>query len=243
MNSQIKNEQPVRLKGVGDSLWLTINTDYSLDILKNELITLFEKMKHLAVNTKVIIDPGATGHENIIQSLGSLLQAQFKVGNVTGPPTIKHKSIDETLEEDNDTEHIDPEIKLNDPFEKDTILMSGRVRSGQKIIIPKHICILGDVNPGAEIIAGGDIIVLGRLRGTAIAGQPDNHNAIILALDFRPTQLQIGTVVAAGIVVAAGLSPSNEVITEYAHVENSMIVVDTYMAKNPFSKIPNAEIR
>ena len=56
--------------------------------------------------------------------------------------------------------------------------------------------------------AGGDILVIGSLCGTAAAGQTDNRDAIILALDFRPIQVKIGSVVAAGLsaVVRGDLS-------------------------------------
>ena len=50
---------------------------------------------------------------------------------------------------------------------------------------------LGDVNPGAEIIAGGNIVIWGHLRGTVHAGADGNKKAIICALDMSPTQLRI----------------------------------------------------
>ena len=51
--------------------------------------------------------------------------------------------------------------------------------------------IIGDVNPGAEVIAGGDVVVWGRLRGVVHAGAEGNEGAVICALDLSPTQLRI----------------------------------------------------
>lgn len=65
------------------------------------------------------------------------------------------------------------------------------LRSGQKVKHPGHIIILGDVNPGAEIIAGGNIIVWGHLRGIAHAGAQGDSQAVVCALDLSPTQLRI----------------------------------------------------
>jgi septum site-determining protein MinC len=65
------------------------------------------------------------------------------------------------------------------------------LRSGQSLRHPGSIAVIGDVNPGAEIIAGGDIIVWGRLRGTVHAGAMGNVEAIVCALDLSPTQLRI----------------------------------------------------
>ena len=51
--------------------------------------------------------------------------------------------------------------------------------------------VLGDVNPGAEIICSGDILVLGSLRGVANAGCTGNVNASVFAFRLEPTQLRI----------------------------------------------------
>jgi septum site-determining protein MinC len=51
--------------------------------------------------------------------------------------------------------------------------------------------VFGDVNPGAEVIAGGSVIVWGRLRGVVHAGAKGNRTATVCALDMSPTQLRI----------------------------------------------------
>ena len=66
------------------------------------------------------------------------------------------------------------------------------LRSGQSLRHPGSIAVIGDVNPGAEIIAGGNIVVWGRLRGTVHAGALGDESAVVCALDLAPTQLRIG---------------------------------------------------
>ena len=56
---------------------------------------------------------------------------------------------------------------------------------------------MGDVNPGAEIVATGDIIVFGALRGTAHAGAQGDAQARVYALELAATQLRIATFIAA----------------------------------------------
>jgi septum site-determining protein MinC len=73
----------------------------------------------------------------------------------------------------------------------DGALLKKRVRSGQMVRHPGHIVIIGDVNPGAQVIAGGDIIVWGKLQGTAHAGAYGNIDAVICALDLNPSLLKI----------------------------------------------------
>jgi septum site-determining protein MinC len=73
----------------------------------------------------------------------------------------------------------------------DGALLKRRVRSGQLIKHPGHIVVVGDVNPGAQIMAGGDIIVWGRLQGSAHAGAFGNLDAVVCALEMTPTLIKI----------------------------------------------------
>jgi septum site-determining protein MinC len=79
-----------------------------------------------------------------------------------------------------------------DPRESDdTLFLRRTVRSGQAIHHHSNIVILGDVNPGAEIIAGGDVVVWGALRGMVHAGYPENESAVVCSLLLSPVQLRI----------------------------------------------------
>ena len=76
------------------------------------------------------------------------------------------------------------------------LYMQMTVRSGIEIRHPGTIVILGDVNPGGIVIADGDILVWGRLRGIAHAGARGNRECQIMALQMEPTQLRIADAVA-----------------------------------------------
>ncbi len=73
----------------------------------------------------------------------------------------------------------------------DGVMTRRRVRSGQVIRHPGHIVVIGDVNPGAQIIAGGDIIVWGKLQGSAHAGALGDAGALVGALSLQPSTLRI----------------------------------------------------
>lgn len=73
----------------------------------------------------------------------------------------------------------------------DTLFLRRTVRSGQAIHHASHIVVMGDVNHGAEIVAGGDIIVWGALRGMVHAGYPENESAVVCSLLLTPVQLRI----------------------------------------------------
>ena len=70
------------------------------------------------------------------------------------------------------------------------------IRSGVEICHPSTVIILGDVNPGANILAGGDIFIWGNLKGIAHAGYMGNRQSLIMALKLEATQLRIADLVA-----------------------------------------------
>jgi septum site-determining protein MinC len=71
------------------------------------------------------------------------------------------------------------------------LVIARTLRSGQRIEHPGDVVIIGDVNAGAEVVAGGHIVVWGRARGLLHAGALGNEDAVICALDLAPTQLRI----------------------------------------------------
>ncbi len=68
------------------------------------------------------------------------------------------------------------------------------IRSGQVLKVNSDVLLIGDVNPGGTIIADGNILILGSLRGLAHAGYDGNKEAIIAASFMQPTQLRISDV-------------------------------------------------
>lgn len=109
----------------------------------------------------------------------------------------------------------------------DARIVYGTLRSGQKVESDHSLVIFGDVNSGAELVAGGDIIVLGTLRGVAHAGAYDETGGgrLIFALDLQPTQLRIGTVISRGTSEGTSKGP------ELARVEGDIVVVESYPVK------------
>lgn len=77
----------------------------------------------------------------------------------------------------------------------ETKFHKGSLRSGQRLEFEGSLVIIGDVNAGAEVIAGENIIILGELRGLAHAGAKGNKDAIIEAVSIEATQLRIADII------------------------------------------------
>ena len=77
----------------------------------------------------------------------------------------------------------------------ETKFHKGSLRSGKRLEFEGSIVIIGDVNAGAEVVAGENIVVVGALRGLAHAGAKGNKDAVIEAVDIEAVQIRIADIV------------------------------------------------
>lgn len=103
---------------------------------------------------------------------------------------------------------------VEDLGEETALFLHRTLRSGTRIEFAGHVVILGDVNPGAEIVAEGNVMVWGRLRGTVHAGVKGNRKAVICALDLSPMQLRIAE------EISAALRPQENPRPEIVRINN-----------------------
>ena len=99
------------------------------------------------------------------------------------------------------------------------LVVQRTLRSGQSLRHPGHVVVIGDVNPGAEVVAGGHIVVWGRVRGLVHAGALGDEDAVICALDLAPTQLRI-----AGHIARSPEDRRRKPVPEVASVRDGSIV-------------------
>jgi len=75
---------------------------------------------------------------------------------------------------------------------KPAMVVDQPVRAGQRIWAQGcDLVVIGTVNPGAEVIADGNIHVYGRLLGRAIAGGQSEMEARVFATHFEPELVSI----------------------------------------------------
>ncbi len=116
---------------------------------------------------------------------------------------------------------IDAETDPEEPREA-AVLVRRTLRSGRSVRHGGHVVVLGDVNAGAEIVAGGDILVWGRLRGVVHAGADGDERAVICALDLAPTQLRIAR------HIATSPPQKGQPYPEMARIKNGQIVAERW---------------
>lgn len=93
-------------------------------------------------------------------------------------------------------EFCGPDVRIvgGDSGEKSVFYM-GTVRSGSRLTSEADLVVIGDVNPGAEVFAVGNIAIYGSLRGIVHAGMRGNRDAVIAALSLNPTQIRIADII------------------------------------------------
>lgn len=107
------------------------------------------------------------------------------------------------------------------------LLLDQSLRSGQRVEYQGHITVMGDVNPGAEVVATGHILVMGNLRGIAHAGASGDAGATIVAYHLAPKQLRIAGVVAR----SSEQKRTGEPFPEAASIRQGRIVVEPFITK------------
>lgn len=225
----------VSFKGTREGLCITLGDGAWHDLL-NELAQQLERpgAQSFFRGARVLLETGtrAIGVFELEELISLLAQHEMTLTSVSGESQAQaafdqlRASIPppETAEADSYTPPppVAPAVEEVHP----PLLIRRTVRSGQIIHHSGTVVIFGDVNPGAEVIAEGDVYVWGKLRGVVHAGASGDETAVVGALILTPTQLRIG-----GMIARAPDSrrPRN-VPAEVAHVRGNQIVVEPWTA-------------
>jgi septum site-determining protein MinC len=191
------NEEAIAIKGIKEGLLLTIKPDAGdWAELTSKLVIRIDEKKAFFKGARVALDVGnrpVLPHE--LDSFKVLLTKRDMIlwavisDSATTQGAARNLGLETTLiaqQEQLDTPETDSE-----EMGKPGVMIDHTVRSGRTVRSFGHVVIFGDVNPGAQIVADGSVIVWGRLRGMVHAGANGDEKAIVCALDLTPTQLRI----------------------------------------------------
>ena len=206
--SLINSYSQVRLKSEGDKVLLILSTEDE-NIPTQDFSEGWQELKYRLNGSKRSWQPGTAVHliakdrlldARQLQSLAEALsevelqlksiqtnRRQTAVVAATAGYSVEQNNSSEPLVNESQT----PEQELAEP-----LCLQTTVRSGVEVRHPGTVIILGDLNPGGNVVAAGDILVWGRLRGIAHAGAQGNRECRIMALQMQPTQLRIADAVA-----------------------------------------------
>lgn len=192
-------QQDVLFRGTKDGLLVVLNDKPGFAEIAASLAEKLGSTGHFFRGAEVTVAVGervlsADERREVSEMLNAhgLYLRQFREGEALAevlgrvPPPRAPKPADVT------TEQAATDVLPLLTREQPPLVVNRTLRSGQAIRHRGDVLIIGDVNPGAEVVATGHIVVLGSLRGVAHAGATGDETAFVLALKFAPSQLRIG---------------------------------------------------
>ena len=185
-------DNSVTFKGTKDGLVILLNEEIQFETLKDNLDKKATEARKFFGNSKAIIyfkgrKLSLEQEEELLNiiSRNTDLNITFSPGGT--PPKTAGKS--KSVQALNFISAISTE-------QNDTMFHRGALRSGQAIINNKgSIVVVGDVNPGAKLVASNNIIVLGTLKSVAHAGFGGNKDSFVAVLSLSPTQIRIADLI------------------------------------------------
>ncbi len=127
---------------------------------------------------------------------------------------------------------VRPPREANTPAPQRTEVIGKTMRAGTRREVPGNVIVLGDVNPGVELIAGGDVIVSGTIRGLVHAGASGREDAFIWAQRIAAPQIRLAHAVAQA-PQGSNLDHLKHLetdVAEVARLEGGQIVIEPYKA-------------
>ena len=224
-------EELIAIKGVNDGLLISLSTTENWQSVTDQLAARIDEQAEFYAGANITVELGERPVPKYeLSSLRALLERRgLNLSLVRSESDTTQKSA-ESLEVPIEN-HVDvalpqPTVQETAPVNSEEtgthgVLFRRTLRSGRTIHNDGHVIVFGDVNPGAKVIAGGDIVVWGKLRGYVHAGANGNESAIVCALEMSPSQLRI-----ADFVVVSPPGKRKQIMPEVALVRGNQIIVE-----------------
>jgi septum site-determining protein MinC len=189
----------VQIKGIRDGLLVSLG-DASWSVVLHALMERIEQQPAFFQGARVTLDVGnqvlktaeLTQLRDQLSERGIMLWAILSTSPLT-ETTAQILGLATRITRPRPQEKTQAAKAADD---ESAMLVHKTLRSGMRIEFAGHVIVFGDVNPGAEVIAGGSVIIWGRLRGVVHAGASGNRTAVVCALELFPTQLRIANEIA-----------------------------------------------
>ncbi len=224
-------EQTVAIKGIKDGLLIALSPTEEWQAITADLAARIDQQSAFFAGARITVDLGKRPVPKYeLGSLKALLERRglslWAVLSESSTTVDAAQALDlKTTISTPIPGHEDDEESEFDPEEDGTVgvMIKRTLRSGRTVNSAGHVVVLGDVNPGAQIIAVGDIIIWGRLRGIVHAGADGDEDAVVCALDMNPMQLRI-----AGYITTSPQDKRRQPKPEIASVRKEQIIVEPW---------------
>ena len=224
-------DELIAIKGVTDGLLISLSTTEKWQSVTDELAARIDNQPAFYTGATIIVELGARPVPKYeLSSLKALLERRgLSLSMVRSDSDTTRQSAEALDIRTNQPARAaldawqEAETAPVDPEENGTrgVIFRRTLRSGRTIHSEGHVVVFGDVNAGAKVIAAGDIVIWGKLRGTVHAGALGDESAVVCALDMNPNQLRI-----AGYLVTSPPGKRRDILPEVASIRENQIVVE-----------------
>lgn len=216
----------VKIRGVKSGLQLSFAQGADFDEVQANLLEKLETGSNFFIRgTTVYMQKGVFSDEQnetlrrMFHRHGMLVSMEFKQPNFAAMPQTTPMPV--TNWQQPQMPAVEPKPQGNSG--KMTVI-NKTIRGGQEVRTESSVMICGNVNPGAQVIAGGSVDIRGTCRGMVHAGFYGDETAFVVADKLMPTQIRIANVIAR--------SPDNikeAGMAERASIKNGYIVFEPIM--------------
>lgn len=186
----------ISIKGKNGRLEVAVDMQTSYSDIKTAITEKLSKNKKFFAGseTKLVIS-GKEMTKAQRQELKRLLAMDYDIYDVSfsGALSAVDTQVEVKQAQPKVQHFADPDVNLisKNYFNAKSVFVSHTLRSGQRVECAGDVVVLGDVNIGAEVIAGGSVAVMGTLRGLVHAGATGRSDVVVAANALLPGQLRI----------------------------------------------------
>lgn len=228
--------EAVSIKGTRHGLLILLDKERDFEDIKQNLYKKMDSARGFFKGAEFAFyqEPEENEQKQVLEQIcmeyGLIHQPDIRLKITTNPTAAPSPEITSAYEQ---KAVVTSEEKNN---QTDTLLVKRSLRSGQKVHYPGHVVVLGDIHPGAEVVAYGNVLVMGSCRGVVHAGADGNRYARVVAHRLSPSQLRIGSSIAC--------APTDSIeVTHYPEIAylspDSQIIVETYNSRRPAGRSTN----
>lgn len=184
------SEEIVKIKGSKNGLKLNFAQGADFEAIEKEIKGKLESGSGFFTRGTVIEIAPNVLRKGDRERLRRLFSRHGVVFRTTDP--LQELKAREQLQEEKEKN----EQKKRESEVQHMVVVNRTLRGGQEIRTESSVLICGNVNPGAQIIAGGSIDIRGTCRGMVHAGANGNTKAFIVADHLMPMQIRIANFIA-----------------------------------------------
>jgi len=212
------SEEIVKFKGSRSGLVLVLDTTADFVAIEQDIRAKLESGSNFFRRGTVIqILPGLLNEEDTAKLMKLFHQYGVIFRVADNEPAVAEAVVETAAE----PQQPIPAAAADAGLTQNMTVVNRTIRSGQEVTSQGAVLICGNVNPGAEIVAGGSIDIRGTCRGIVHAGAYGDTSAFVIADHLMPVQIRI-----AGLIAQAPDQIEKPDCAERASIKDGQIIIE-----------------